>query len=134
MTQLKRAVATLRVRGDDLVPDEITALLGATPTHSKMKGDVLRGNWVERFGQWRLEATETAPGNVDAQVAELLGQLTTDLDVWRDLSSRYSIDVFCGFFMGRLNEGIDISPMTLKALGERGITLDLDIYAPGTGN
>jgi hypothetical protein len=32
--------------------------------------------------------------------------------------------------MSHGNVGVEISPRTLLALGERGISLDLDIYAP----
>ena len=34
--------------------------------------------------------------------------------------------------MGGTNEGVTISATTLKALGERGIELALDIYGPDT--
>ena len=35
-----------------------------------------------------------------------------------------------GWFMKESNEGVDIKPSTLAALGSRGIALALDIYAP----
>ena len=134
MAHLQRAVASLRIAGDNLVPEEITALLGAPPTHAQAKGEELPlksgGTRTALFGQWRLHAADTEPEDLDGQVAELLGKLTSDLSVWRNLSSRFNIDLFCGWFMGGDNEGVTVEPRTLQALGERGISLALDIYGP----
>jgi len=40
------------------------------------------------------------------------------------------MDLFCGLFMKESSEGFSISPATLAMLGERGIELQFDIYAP----
>ncbi|WP_234082895.1 DUF4279 domain-containing protein [Azonexus sp. R2A61] len=135
MAHLARSVASLRIAGDELVPEEVSLLLGAQPTHAQRKGQELpskAGVRIASFGHWRLHAIETEPENLDAQVAEILGQLTSNLDVWQSLTSRYRVDLFCGWFMEGSNEGVCISPLTLQALGERGIELGLDIYAPDT--
>lgn len=133
MARLARSVATLRIIGDDLVPDEVSKLLGGTPTRAHRKGDEipLRGaQCLARTGMWRMAATETVPEDVDAQISEILGKLTPDLESWRSLASRFRVNLFCGLFMEEGNEGLSVSPSNLIALGERGIELDLDIYAP----
>lgn len=135
MPRLHRSVATLRVVGDTLIPREVTALLGAQPSHAQAKGDRLVGPKtgvvrIAKSGMWRLHASERRPEDLDGQVQELLGQLTTDLSIWADLARRFDLDLFCGLFMEAENEGGLLSPRTLVALGERGIKLDLDIYAP----
>lgn len=136
MAHLQRAVASLRIAGDDLVPDEVSKLLGATPSLARTKGQRISLNFgrsrTARFGQWHLQASDTEPEDLDGQVAELLDQLTGDLRVWSDLARRFQVDLFCGWFLGESNEGVVISSATLKALGERGIELGLDIYGPGT--
>ena len=38
------------------------------------------------------------------------------------------MDVFCGLWLQDENEMLSIAPRTLKELGERNITLELDIY------
>jgi integrase/recombinase XerD len=133
MAELNRAVAALRVVGDDLSPDEVTALLGASPTRSFVRGDEVRHKRaparIARFGLWSLDAPETEPADLDAQVSELLRPLTADLGVWRDLAERFTVDLFCGWFMKVGNEGLTIAPSTLGALAERHIELDLDIYS-----
>lgn len=135
MAHLYRSVATLRVMGDSLIPGEITDLLGAQPSEAQTKGDQLVGRKtgrvrVAKFGMWRLHATDREPEDLDGQVQEILGQLTTDLRIWADLAERFDLDLFCGLFMDVGNEGVLLSPQTLRALGERGIELDLDIYGP----
>ena len=135
MPRLERAVASLRISGDDLIPDEISRLLGALPTRAHRKDEAVPigtsgRTRIARFGGWALHATDTAPEDLDAQVAELLGRLNPDLSVWQSLSTRFHIDLFCGWFMSGWNEGVEIAPATLLALGERGILLGIDLYGP----
>lgn len=135
MAHLHRSVAALRIVGEDLIPEAITKLLGCEPTHSKTKGQVVRVNNAGReriikSGMWLLEATDSEPGNLDKQVAELIGKLTQDLKVWAFLLQQFRIDLYCGLFMDESNEGVSLSTETLQALGQRGIELGLDIYGP----
>ena len=135
MAQLHQSVATLRISGEDLDPDRITELLGCAPTYAARKGDVLTSpasglSRTVKAGMWRLEATDREPEDLNGQIAELLGRLTASLDVWRTLSGRYRIDLFCGFFMRETNEGLEVSAESLVALGQRGIVLGMDIYSP----
>ncbi|MCG7932908.1 MAG: DUF4279 domain-containing protein [Candidatus Thiodiazotropha lotti] len=135
MAQLDRSVATLRIAGDDLQPTEISVLLEHAASKEQVKGEVIIGKVTGRsrtakIGMWRLEATDATPEDLDGQIAELLGKLTGNLCVWEQIAARYKIDLFCGLFMNVSNEGLSISVESLKALGERGIELGLDIYGP----
>lgn len=113
------------------MPDEVTRLLGIAPTDAHAKGDATdtgRGRTSSALtGVWALTA---APNDVlDAQVRELLEATTPDLAVWRDVTSRFRADIFIGVVITEGHEGFVLSPVTLAALGERGIELDLDLYA-----
>jgi hypothetical protein len=135
MGAIDHSVATLRFFGDDLVPDEITALLGASPTVSHRKDQELVGSKtgivrIAKTGSWRLSAARREPEDLEAQILEVLGQLTQDLGVWESLS-RYEPDLFCGLFMGSSNDGLPLSAKVLLSLGQRGIALGLDIYDVG---
>src|SRR5579864_6092955 len=119
--------------GDALVPDEITCVLGCAPTHARRKGDIIRGKTTGResiapAGTWQLEADARDRADLDGQIAHILDRLTTDPEVWARLSQAFRIDLFCGLFMERANEGVALSPSTLAALGSRGIELSFDIY------
>lgn len=134
MAELARALATVRITGDELVPDEITAAFGCEPTRSWARGETLTSHGVTRtarFGMWSLVAEDTAPADVDSQVSSILGRLTSDETVWSRLRTSYSIDLFCGWFMERGNEGVTLEPETMLALGRRGISLAVDLYAGG---
>ncbi len=127
--------ACLRVWGDDLVPDEVSKLLGQQPTNSECKGDVLIGKVtgqkrIAKTGGWRLRAPESSDGNLDAQIIEILDKLTDNLAVWHDLTVRFGADFFCGIFLKTGNDGLSLQASTTQMLGERGLKLELDIYDP----
>jgi hypothetical protein len=132
MAALARSVVTLRIGGDDLNPSELSQLLGATPTFACVKGEPRKpgSKAIARTGQWSLRAADAEPADMDSQISEILGKLPSDLDIWRSLGARYEIDLFCGWFMDETNEGLEISPETLSALGDRGVKLGIDLYAP----
>jgi hypothetical protein len=85
---------------------------------------------IARSGSWRLKVERRSPGDLDAQIAELFVTLSLDLAIWKDLSTRFRADVFCGLFLRESNEGISLAPETLTAVGSRGLTLEMDIYGP----
>ena len=134
MAALHRAVASLRIVGEELNPTEITALLGHSPTKCHRKEEAARTTagqtLASRYSYWSLEATATEPEDLAAQIEEVTGKLTHDLCIWHALSTRYKIDLFCGWFMNGTNEGVDLPARTLTALAERHIALAIDIYAP----
>ena len=107
-------------------------MLGATPTLARAKGEPMKpgGEPITRTGQWHLSAKRTEPADVDAQVTEILTQLPADPEIWRTLTERYRVDLFCGWFMNESGEGLEISAETLAALGNRGIKLDVCLYPP----
>jgi hypothetical protein len=127
-----RTRATLRLDGDALDPASVTNALGARPTFAVRKGEVWRtakgAELTARTGIWRRRTDEATPGDLEAQISKLLGELTDDLETWRDLTARYDANVFCGLFLDRWNQGLSLDPKTLLMLGSRGIRLDLDIY------
>jgi Domain of unknown function (DUF4279) len=133
MATIARASAALRIMGDTLVPDKITTMLGAAPTSGQYKGEELLGKSgvtrIARSGMWRLQASETSPADLDAQVQEILAKLSQDTSVWIRIASEFDVDLFCGWFLDERNEGLGISASTLRELGVRGVELSLDIYA-----
>lgn len=134
MARVSESMVSLRIVGDDLRPEEITALFEVEPSLSFCKGNLLSSRngkeYRRRTGTWSLSAEVRKPENVAAQVAELLSRLPGDLSLWSTLASRFEIVLFCGLFMDESNEGLSLDAGTLRALAERGIELDLDLYGP----
>jgi hypothetical protein len=79
---------------------------------------------------WHTKAPDAEPADVDSQVRAILSRLTPDLDVWRQVCSKYEVDLFCGLFLERTNRGFGLNAETLSMVGERGISFSFDIYSP----
>lgn len=132
----EHSIVSFRIFGDDLVPSEVTSLLGCEPTKACSKGETRIGSktgnrYVEKTGCWSLAAAEKRPEDIPAQIAEVLGKLNKDPAVWASLRSRFKMDFFCGVFMGSSNDGLEFTPELLGELSARGISLGLDIYDYG---
>jgi len=134
VAELHRAVASLRIVGDVLIPDRISTLLGCQPTKGWARGEVIkRGKQLDRiatFGFWSLEASETQPADLDLQVGEIIERTSRDLLRWAEVGAAFEVSLFCGWFMEAWNEGASLAPCTLEALAVRGIALDIDLYGP----
>ena len=136
MAEIRLSVVTLRIMGDDLVPDEINALLGASPTRAWVKGETgkhvvgpkVGDVRVARSSIWRLDASDREPEDMNGQIREILSRMTSDLSVWQGITKRFRVDLFCGLWMDGSDCGLTLSPESLAALGERGIKLAMCIY------
>jgi len=134
MAAIDRSVASLRIFGDILVPDDVSRILRASPSLSHMKGDARQSRSgakvVEKTGMWLLRCDDQEPKNLNLQVAQLFAGLTSDLAAWNALATDFEIDLFCGLFLRESNEGGTLSVATLKLLSERGVRIGFDIYGP----
>jgi hypothetical protein len=132
MAGISRTRASVRIFGDDLDPDAISALLGALPSSSTRKGETyvskLGAEQTASTGRWLLQAAPRQPGDLDSQLVALLSSLTPDPEVWRSLVARFKADIFCGLFIKEMNEGLSLRPETLEMIGSRGLPLGFDIY------
>ena len=104
MAGLHQTVAALRIIGDLLDPDEISAILRCAPSSAFIKGQAVRGpstgrEYVKKSGLWMLDTDDRHPGDLDAQIEMLFSQLPNDLQVWRLLAGRFRLELSCGFFM-----------------------------------
>lgn len=134
MAAISKSTATLRVFGDDLEPADVTRLLGKEPTYQYRKGETRTtsggSQYTRKHGMWRLGCGDRTPEALDEQITEILSGLTDDLLVWQNVTSKYTVNIFCGVFMEESNEGFGLSPTTMAALGARRIEIQFDVYAP----
>lgn len=132
MGPVSETTVSLRFFGDDLDPEELTSLLRVSPTNQQRRGDILEGQSgrqrTARQGSWRLQAIPRAPGDVNAQIREILQQVTDDLSIWQSLTRRFRADLFCGLFMSDYNQGLELSTDVMCAVGARNLSVGLDIY------
>lgn len=124
-----RSTASLRLFGDDLDPEEVTRLLGCKPTTAHAKGQVRRLS-LARTGHWHLNAPDRTPDDLSGQISEIFGQLNSDPEVWKNLTKRFKVDVFCGLFMSKKGEGFTLSTEATTALSVRNIKVGICLYGP----
>jgi hypothetical protein len=129
---------TLRISSKDLVPDDITQLLGCKPDEAQQKGKpVLRKDGtvmrVAKFGLWRLilKPEDTDEWDCAEAMMLVLRRLPSAIMVWRRLTKKYKVDFFVGLSMPSKNKGFGLSPAVMKYLGDRGIEAGFDIYYHG---
>lgn len=139
---LQRASVTLLIHGDDLVPEELSAILGVQPEIGVRKGETFMGRGrpstavTAKTGKWIVGTGYREPPNVDEQIAELLDRLPKGADTWNDLTTRFDCYVTVGvwFTDDSWTGGLVLEPKTLGMLAERGLAIDFDMYAPGASD
>jgi hypothetical protein len=131
MAAIARIRASLRVLGDGLEPDEVSALLGRPPTRQHRKGDKIEGrsDAVEPTGAWILDSALSERVELEEHLEVLLASLSNDMDEWASLTDRFSASVLCSLFLDQYNEGFELSPRIAQALAERGLVIAFDLYS-----
>lgn len=127
MATVEKIQVALRVFGESLEPDEVSALLGTQPSEAHRKGDPMaRSNDVATTGSWILASELSAGSDIEEQVESVLEKLTKDFDEWASLTERYSADVTCVVSASDGAE-FDISPRLAMALADRGLAIGFTI-------
>ncbi|MFK7895533.1 MAG: DUF4279 domain-containing protein [Myxococcota bacterium] len=132
MGTIARVRVSLRVFGESLEPDEVSALLGREPTRCHRAGDKTGANGsssVEPTGAWILDSWVSEKAEVEEHVESLLGALSNDSDEWENLTSRFSASLLCSVFLDQYNEGFELSPRVGQSLADRGLVIAFDIYS-----
>ncbi len=116
----------LRVYGEELDPNRISALLGCEPSSVVRKGTPFpkKDGWILEINSKDCDEND----DVDDGVRMLMARLPSDADVWASLENVYSVDVFCGLFITSPNRGFGISPEVSRLLSDRGLQIGFDLY------
>jgi hypothetical protein len=126
---------TLRLFGEQLDPDEISALLGCTPTKAERKGIPISsadgGIHIPKTGRWSVtihseDCDESSDVNDGVKI--LLEELPSDPALWKSLTGTYTADVYCSLFLESSNRGFEISAEVSRMLSERNLPISFDIY------
>jgi hypothetical protein len=125
---------SLRIRGDAIERDFLTQLLGVGPTSSAERGDQVefRGETVEHeTGAWVHHLEVPPDTEMGSAIESLLAVFPDDTTLWEELTSAYTVDVHCVVLLERERQSTAVDSDVLAALGRRGLTLDLELRAPG---
>jgi hypothetical protein len=128
VASLRVARVALRIFGDDLDPEGVSALLGGAPTRCHRKGETPDGEVLPAgTGAWVLESPLPDTVEIEEHVAELFAKLTSDVDEWTTVSAQSAVDIRCELEVGESGEGFDLSPRLAAALAERGVVLSFSV-------
>lgn len=126
----------LRISTEEITPERISELLGCAPTHAQRLGDpILRADGsvlrLAKFSLWRLKLTpeETDEWDVCEAAKLLLAQVRPDVNVWRGIGLGAEMSLSFGLSMESSNNGFSLDVELLGFLADRGIELDVDVYA-----
>lgn len=153
MPGIARVRVSLRVFGDALEPDEVSALLGRQPSRSHRKGEgsssvsksASSGSsteptseptlepTLEPTGVWILDSGLSGKAEIEEHVEALLSLVSNDSDEWASLTSRFSASILCSACLDEYNEGFEISPRLAQSLADRGLVIAFDIYSGDAG-
>jgi hypothetical protein len=115
-----RATASIRLKGDDLVPSEVSALLGCAPALSYRKGEPmpLRGAKppLGRTGFWSTNSGVPDGRPLEEHILGLIDKLPAPVEVWQRLGRKYRMDCFCAVFLTQANQGVELSAESLQWL------------------
>lgn len=124
-------ILTMRIVGEAVDPDAITARLGLAPTRAHHKGEPIspRVRRPRPFGVWLLDSPLGRDRPLEEHLDVLLGLLEPRAEALRSLAAEgCPADLFSGHFMQRYNTGIELSPGVLGRVAALGLALDIDIY------
>lgn len=119
------------IYGEELIPEEVSELLGLNPTHAHRKGDRKKpsSSHVFKTGVWIFELRGGAPKGPEELTVALLDRLPPTESVWTELASRYRVELRYGLHLNSWNRGFDISQRVVEKIAEIHATVGFDIYA-----
>jgi hypothetical protein len=132
MAIVSRTEVSLRIRGDELDPVEVSTELGGITSRAVRKGEIWHSPagrpMVAKTGFCHYRAASMRPGDLDRQIQSLFDGLSQDTEIWLRLASHFKVELFCGAFLEEPNEGIGLSPATIMSISQRGASFELDIH------
>jgi hypothetical protein len=121
----------LVIRGDELIPSDVTAILAISPTRSFSKGDVVSKRNVERKRPWGLWALEFEGMEVQDTAAHLLEALRGKEEVLKKVADMPGVQISVAVWWNppEGQGGFTVSSATLAELCA--LSLQAHFYFPG---
>jgi hypothetical protein len=130
--------ATLIFRGDNLLPDKITAFLGIQPDQQYKKGELFGGKKlkVRKTGLW-FYSTNGHISSIDVvqHLVSILDQIEPVKSRFVELIKAEKIysEITCVLNLFTIENGFDIPPYVLSRIVTLNIPLGISIYCLGDG-
>ncbi len=128
---VSRTWATFRVWGKHLNPDEVTYLMGMSPSASHKAGDKRGKSGIHKHGYWGITSQDRVSSrdleiHLEWLVAQLESVQAQVVELNRNADTQ--ADIFCFRETESVNAGIVFSPALMGRLAMLNLKLGLDIY------
>ena len=120
---------TLAIYGDDLIPEEISQLLGCEAEYIRCGERRSPRASPYKRSAWLLNHKGDSPITAEEIIREILSKISADSGIWKELSSRYDVQVRIAIHMENWNKGFDLSAETVQQIADLGAKMVFDIYA-----
>ena len=127
-----RSFFIAEIYGDELNPDEVSSILGVSPTKCYRKGDETpRGSQYRRTGAWFMDSgeqllSEEEPG---ANLFEQwVSSLPKDREAWDTLKERFDVRIRLVGYTDQMNAEFLLTPTAAAELASRGLAVVFDPY------
>jgi hypothetical protein len=125
----ERAYAYFRVVAEELPLEDITAMVGRTPTRSWRKGEPGERNPSRPDSGWCLHGPLPISNlRIDEHVEALLPILEERSSAIRQLGQRFDTYLVCVGNYSKSSPGFFLSSAIVERIGALGLSLDCDLY------
>ncbi len=128
--------AILYVYSENLDKDEVSSLLGVSPTKAwnpnepHFVGKSKSRKITKPFGKWWIESKRDY-SEVVPKIESLLNQCTKDMEIWRTLTEKYECWMCIVGHLNNWNRELNLPVSLLQMLSERNLDLNVDVYFDG---
>ncbi len=121
----KKYWATLRIFGEGVDHEAITATLGLEPTYMHKQGD--RFNKPYKYDMWQYTAPVERTQPLEEHIQYLWEQIKAHKEYLLELKENYTVDVFCAYESDSGQAGIEIPYTCLEMFTELQIPFGVSI-------
>ena len=122
---------TLVIRGKNLVPQEVTEVIGIVPTKSFKRGDIRNGDKKWPHGYWELESKNFVESvDLAVHLEWLAAKLEPSKAELVKLIGQEGIDaeLSCFWILPSSYESLSLSADLLRCLASLGVRIQFDVY------
>jgi len=109
--------------------EEITKLIGCTPSEAHRVGDIVGKRRPARIGLWSLNSPRNL--SFEQQIQHLIDNTTDKRRIWNRLNEKYDIQLRCAIFMISWNEDFDLHPQLVEEIARRHWKFGISLYSAG---
>lgn len=120
---------------DDISCDQITEMLGITPSRVYIKGQPMNRNFSARLAKkngWRMGSTLEKYASFEEQLNNLLDILESKIQILKPICEKYYCEFSCAIFIRYNNDEstpwVHLNERYNKLIRELNIEFDIDLY------